>query len=150
MQTFKRTQTVYNFKNTCDNCFNDIEFPLLGDFTEGQLIFQTLDAQDFCIASLVNNLTFDFIIEALEKDKQLVFNRVDAKKILIFIADKLHNQGFALDYPICPICKKTPRHFNDNIRTNKRELNFVTWHNFENLTLTEKTKRVEEAIATIE
>ena len=146
MQTINKTQTLYNFRNTCYNCFNDIEFPLLGDFSYGELIFQTKDGQDFGIAVLIGNITFDFINETIKKDKELEHKKVDPQKILALVADKLNDKGFTAEYPICPICKKRQREFNDNIRTCKRELNFVTWHDFENLTSNDKIKRIKEAV----
>ncbi len=146
MQLDNKTQTVYNFKNTCHNCFNDIEYPLLSDFSYGELIFQTKDGQDFGIAVLIDNITFEFVVQTLKKDKELERKKVDPQKILTLVADKLNNKEFTTDYPICPICKKRQRHFNDNVRTTKRELNFVTWHDFENLTSDDKIKRIKEAI----
>ena len=149
MQVVNKTQTVYNFRNTCYNCFNDIEFPLLGDFSYGELIFQTKDGQDFGIAVLINNATFNFIIDTLKKDKELEHNKVDPQKILTLVADKLDNKEFTSDYPICPICKKRQRHFNDNVRTSKRELNFVTWRDFESLTPDDKMKRIKGAVLSL-
>lgn len=146
MQVDNKTQTVYNFKNTCYNCFNDIEYPLLGDFSYGELIFQTKDGQDFGIAVLIDNTTFDFINETIKKDKELEHKKVDPQKILALVADKLNDKEITDKYPICPICKKRQREFNDNIRTSKRELNFVTWHDFENLISDDKIKRIKEVI----
>ena len=149
MQVDSKTQTVYNFKNTCHNCFNDIEYPLLGDFSYGELIFQTKDGQDFAIAILIGNATFDFIIETIKNDEEIKNKKVDPQKILMLLADKLHDKEFTPDYPICPICKKRQRHFSDNIRTTNRELNFVTWLDFESLELNDKKKRIKEAVLSI-
>lgn len=146
MQVVNKTQTVYNFKNTCYNCFNDIEFPLLGDFSYGELVFQTKDGQDFCLAVLIDNPTFDFIVETLKNDKELKHKKVDPQKILTLVADKVNDKDFTTDYPICPICKKKQRQFNDNIRTSKKELHFATWSGFEKLTNDDKKKRIKEAI----
>lgn len=149
MQVDSKTQTVYNFKNTCHNCFNDIEYPLLGDFSYGELIFQTKDGQDFAIAILIGNATFDFIIETIKNDEEIKNKKVDPQKILMLLADKLHDKEFTPDYPICPICKKRQRYFSDNIRTTNRELNFVTWLDFESLELNDKKKRIKEAVLSI-
>jgi hypothetical protein len=35
------TWMAYNFRNTCHKCYNDIEFPLLGNLSDGEMIFQT-------------------------------------------------------------------------------------------------------------
>jgi hypothetical protein len=144
MQFDNQTQTLYNFKNTCHRCFNDIEIPMLGDFSYGELIFQTADGQDFCIAVLIDNPSFEFIVEALKNDPQLKHKKVDPQKVLTLVADKLNDKEFTAEYPICPICKKRQRHFNDNIRTSKRELHFTTWNDFEHLTNDDKLKRVRE------
>jgi hypothetical protein len=149
MRVDGKTRTVCNFKNTCHNCFNDIEYPLLGDFSYGELIFQTKDGQDFGIAVLFDNATFDFVIETLKNDKEMENNKVEPKNILALLADKLHDKEFTPDYPICSICKKRQRHFNDNIRTTKRELHFVTWLDFESLELNDKKKRIKEAALTM-
>ncbi|HRI20140.1 MAG TPA: hypothetical protein PLA68_04280 [Panacibacter sp.] len=144
MQVNNKTQTVYNFKNTCYRCFNDIEIPLLGDFAYGELIFQTKDGQDYFVAILIDNAIFDFIVETLTNDEELKHKKVDPQKILTLLADKINGIGFTTDYPICPICKRRQNHFNDNIRTTERELHFATWNDFENLTHDNKIKQIKE------
>ena len=83
MDIVNKARTVYNFKNTCHNCFNDIGFPRPGDFSYGELIFQTKDGQDFRIAELIDNKTFDFITTTLKSDKELKHKKEDAQKILV-------------------------------------------------------------------
>jgi len=144
MQADNKTQIVYNFKNTCHSCFNDIEFPLPGDFSYGELIFQTKDGHDFCIAVLIDNATFNFIIETLKYDKELKSKKADPQKILALLADKINGKEFTTDYPICPFCKKRQKHFNDNVRTSKRELHFATWNDFESMTPDNKIEQIKE------
>ena len=146
MDKIGKTQTVYNFKNTCHKCFNDIEFPLLGDFAYGEMIFQTNDAKDFYIAVLIDNKIFDFITKFLEHNKEFKNKKADPQKILALIADRVENKEFTTDYPICPTCKSILRIFGDNIRTTKIELSFATWTDFESLTLDDKMKRLEEVV----
>lgn len=99
-----KTRTVYNFLNTCNKCFNDIEYPLLGDFSYGELIFQTTDGQDFFLVELINNKTFDFICTFLKNKAGQKIRKADPQKILALLADKGKGKEFAIDYPICPIC----------------------------------------------
>ena len=146
MDKIAKTQTAYNFRNTCHKCFNDIEFPLLGDFAYGETIFQTKDAKDFYIAVLIDNKTFDFITEALEHNKEFKNKKTDPQKILALIADKVDNKEFTTDYPICPICKSRQRSFGDNIRTTKIELGFAKWTNFESLSQESKLTKLKEVI----
>ena len=146
MDKIGKTQTAYNFRNTCHKCFNDIEFPLLGDFAYGEMIFQTKDAKDFYIAVLIDNKTFDFVTEVLEHNKDLKNKKADPQKILALIADKVDNKEFTTDYPICPICKSRQRSFGDNIRTTKVELGFATWTDFESLSHERKLARLQEVI----
>jgi hypothetical protein len=141
-----KTQTAYNFRNTCQKCFNDIEFPLLGDFAYGEMIFQTKDAKDFYIAVLIDNKTFDFIVDFLENNKDFKGRRADPQKILTLIADKVDNKEFTTDYPICPICKARQKSFGDNIRTTKIELDFATWTEFESLSQENKLSKLQEVI----
>ena len=146
MDKIAKTRTAYNFRNTCHSCFNDIEFPLLGDFDYGEIIFQTKDAKDFYIAVLIDNKTFDFITEALEHNKEFKNKKADPQQILVLIADKVDNKEFTTDYPICPICKSRQRSFGDNIRTTKIELSFATWTDFESLSQEGKLTRLKEVI----
>lgn len=146
MDKIVKTQTIYNFRNTCHNCFNDIEFPLLGDFAYGEIIFQTKDAKDFYIAVLIDNKTFDFISEVLRDNKEFKNKKADPQKVLALIADKVGDKEFTTDYPICPICKARQKSFSDNTRTTKIELGFATWTDFENLSEDNKLKRLKEAI----
>ena len=67
------TRTVCYFKNECRNCLNTIKFPILSDFTYGELIYQTKDGKDFCIAQLPDNEIFDFITEFLKNDLELKY-----------------------------------------------------------------------------
>ncbi len=69
MQNPSKTITVFNFKNTCFRCFRRIEYPLLGDFLYGDLLFQTSDGQDFYYVQLLDNKTFKFICEFLDANK---------------------------------------------------------------------------------
>jgi hypothetical protein len=146
MNKIGKTQTAYNFRNTCHKCFNDIEFPLLGDFAYGEIIFQTKDGKGFYIAVLIDNKTFDFIADILENNKDFKSSKADPQKILALIADKVDNKEFTTDYPICPICKSRQSSFGDNIRTNKIELGFATWTDFESLSQESKLIRLQEVI----
>jgi hypothetical protein len=141
-----KTQTAYNFRNTCDKCFNDIEFPLLGDFAYGEMIFQTKDAKDFYIAILIDNKTFDFITEVLKHNTDFKSKKADPQKILALIADKVDNKEFTTDYPICPICKSRQRSYGDDNRTTKIELGFATWTDFESLSQESKLSKLKEVI----
>jgi len=53
---------------------------VLDDFSYGELIFQTIDGQDFCIALLIDNPSFEFIEEVLKNDKELKHKKVDPQK----------------------------------------------------------------------
>ena len=144
-KTFK-TKTAYNFRNTCHKYFNNIDFPILGDFAYGEVIFQTKDANDFYIAVLINNNTFDFITDTLKHNKEFKDKKADPQKILALLADKIENKEYTTDYPICPICKSRQRNFGDNIRTNKIELGVVTWMDFETLSQDDKLSKLHEVI----
>lgn len=142
----QRTRTVYNFKNTCQNCFNDIELPLLGEYSEGEVILQTKDGQDFYIAELIENTTFDFIVKALNDGVEIKREEADASKVLTLLADRINGKEFILDYPICPICKKRLTYFTDNLRTTQKGLRFATWTDFESLTRGEKINRIKKVV----
>ena len=144
MNNDNKTKTLYNFKNTCDKCFNDIEFPLLGDFAYGEMIFQTKDAKDFYIAVLIDNKTFDFVVNILKQDKAFQNKNLDPQKILALIADKVDNKEFTTDFPICLICKSRQQSFGDGNRTTQIELGFATWVDFENLSDKGKLSRLKE------
>jgi hypothetical protein len=146
MQVTNHTKTVYNFKNTCQKCFNYIEFPLLGDFSYGEIILQTKDAQDFYVAELINNETFNFIVEHLQGDKEPLQKKADAQKVLTRVADKPNGKEFSADFPICPICKNKQNHYSDNVRTSTRELLFVTWNDFQKLTKSDKVEQIRKAV----
>ena len=146
MDIITNTRTVYNFLNTCYKCFHDVEYPLLGDFSYGELIFQTTDAQDFFLVELIDNKTFDYVREFLKNKEGQKINKADPQKILAILADKINEKEFAIDYPICPNCKRRQNHFNDNNRTTQRQIGFATWTDFEGLTQENKTKRLEEII----
>jgi hypothetical protein len=146
MNKIAKTQTAYNFRNTCHKCFNDIEFPLLGDFAYGEMIFQTKDAKDFFIAVLIDNNTFDFITEVLQRSKDFQNKKADPQKILALIADKVDDKEFTTDFPICSICRARQRSFDDSIRTTQIELGFATWTEFESLSQEGKLSRLQEVI----
>ena len=146
MEKIAKTQTAYNFRNTCHKCFNDIEFPLLGDFAYGEIIFQTKDAKDFYIAVLIDNKTFDFIADILKTNKDFKSRKADPQKILALIADKVNNKEYTTDFPICPICKSKQRSFGDGNRTTQIELGFATWKEFESLSQESKLNKLQEVI----
>jgi len=146
MQVTNQTKTVYNFKNTCQNCFNDIEFPLLGDFSYGEMIFQSKDGHDFYLAQLIDNRTFNFILERLKVERELIAEKADPQKVLTLVADKPIGKEFSTDYPICPICKSKQNHYSDNIKTNTIELPFVTWNNFQQMTESDKIEQIKKAV----
>jgi hypothetical protein len=126
MDKVSKTRTVYNFLSTCYKCFNDIEYPLLGDFSYGELIFQTTDGQDFFLVELIDNKTFEFIREFLKSKAGQKISKADPQKILALLADKVNGKEFAIDYPICPNCKRRQNHFNDNTRTTQRQIGFAS------------------------
>jgi hypothetical protein len=143
MEKTEKIRTAYNFKNTCHQCFNDIEFPILGDFANGEMIFQTKDAKNFFIAVLIDNKTFDFIVDILQHKKEFETKKSDLHKILALIADRADNKEFTTDYPIC---KSKQLNYDDNIRTTKIELSFATWTDFENLSHESKLIKLKEVI----
>ena len=146
MDETSKTKTVYNFLNTCYKCFNDIEYPFLGDFSYGELIFQTTDGQDFFLVDLIDNETLDLVCNFLKSKTTQKINKVDPQKILALIAGKVNGKEFATDYPICPNCKRRQNRFNDNIRTTQRQISFVTWTNFESLTQENKIEKLGEIL----
>ena len=146
MHKTSKTRTVYNFLNTCYKCFNDIEYPLLGDFSYGELIFQTADGQDFFMVQLIDNKTFEFICEFLKSKLGQKISKADPQKILALLADKIDGKELAIDYPICPNCKRKQNHFNDNTRTTQRQISFASWTDFESLTQENKIEKLEEII----
>lgn len=108
------------------------------------MIFQTKDAKDFYIAVLIDNKTFDFVVNILKQDKAFQNKNLDPQKILALIADKVDNKEFTTDFPICPICKSKQRSFGDGNRTTQIELGFATWVDFENLSDDGKLSRLKE------
>jgi len=147
MDKINKTRTAYNFRNICHKCFNDIEFPLLGDFAEGEIIFQTKDAKDFYIAVLIDNKSLDFIIDFLKQDKNFKEdNTAVSQRMLALIADKVDNKELTTDFPICPICKSRQRSFGDGNRTTQIELRFASWSHFESLTQERKLIKLKEVI----
>jgi len=146
MSTVDKTRTIYNFRSFCFSCFNRIDIPLLGDFAYGEILCQTKDGQDFYIAGLLDNPTFDFITSNLTQLSNLTSNKIDPQKVLVLLADKPSGKDFTTDYPICPLCKKRKRYFNDNTRTSERQVGFVTWTNFESLTQDNKFEQFKETV----
>ena len=136
------TKTVYFFKNTCPHCYNDIEYPLLGDFSYGEIIFQTTNAQQFALAVLIDNNTFKFICDFLETSNS---KGVDPHYILARLADTLDGQEFT-SHTLCPICKHRQRNFMDNFRKRMQDIPFVTWHAFESITEENKGQLISEII----
>ena len=125
----KDIREVYFFKNTCYRCFNDFVYPSLGDFSYGELIFQTSDGQNFVIATLINNKSFDIIRDTL---KDIDNKKCDPQNVLAKLADPINGQEFTNE-TLCPICGHKQRLFSDDIKTTTKELAFATWENFESL-----------------
>ena len=146
MRRAERTRIVFNFKNTCQSCFNDIEFPLLGDFSYGETIFQTTDGQDFYIAILIDNASLDFVSTILKTDSELKQRKIDPQRILAILADKVDGKEFTIHYPICPICKHEIKHYSDDSKTGEKELPFASWNDFEKLTNDQKISLIKEAV----
>ena len=88
------TKIVYNFRNTCYRCFNDIEYPLLGDFSYGELLFQTIDGKDFYYVALIDNETFAFVCQYLKDNTQQKIKKLDPQKILALLQINLATKNF--------------------------------------------------------
>jgi hypothetical protein len=143
-----KTRSVYFFKNTCHNCDNDIEFPLLGNFADYEFLMQTIDGRDFCIGVIVDNPTFDFVDNNLQSKELADFERATTiRQILRLLADKMHNKEFSKSYPICPVCQKLQTSYNDDVRTVVRDLNYASWNDFDKLSLDGKLIRLNEVYA---
>jgi len=138
MRADRKTVMVYKFKNTCYRCFSIVEIPLLSDFSYGDLLFQTRDGQDFYYANLIDNLTFDLILNILGTNKDLQKNKIDAQQVLALLMDNPSGKEVFAGYLICPNCKRKQRHFNDNVRASLIEIPLATWHDFESLTEDDK------------
>ena len=123
-QEIQHKRTTYFWKGFCYRCFRTIEYPLLGDFSYGEHIYQTIDGQDFFIATLLDNEVVEQMKEVL-KGKEYKYG-----DILTQLADKPN--GIPLtSKPRCPKCRRklwiTPV---DNVKTSERDLGFVTWTEF--------------------
>ena len=138
-----KQRNIYYFQNTCNNCYNNIEIPLLGDFSYGELIFQTLDGKDFLIADLIDNKTFSKIEKITNESRN---NQIGSQKILTKLADPFKGKAYSETFPICPICRKELRRYNDNKKTTRHIINYVSWSEFENLSIEKQNKRIEELI----
>ena len=138
----EKNRFVYYYKNECPHCFNNIEYPLLGDFIYGELIFQTTDAQQFALAVLIDNVTFKFICDFLKTFKN---KNADPQEILARVADPLNDMEFITDI-ICPICRHKQRNYIDNFRKRLQEIPLVTWDNFENISEEDKLELISEII----
>ena len=143
MDVGKHTREIYFFRNTCHRCFNDVEIPSLGDFAYGELIFQTTNAQDFALVTLIDNKTFSFIINALETLKN---KKTDPQYVLARLADPLNGKEFTIDR-LCPICRHKQRHFVDYIKTSSKKLPFVSWNSFEDLNEENKIQLIKEIVS---
>lgn len=145
MDKTKTTRSVYLFKNTCNNCNNDIEFPLLGNFTDYEFELQTIDGKDYCIGVIANNPTFDFVDNYLQDKGIENFQRATyIRQILRSLADRIYNKEFSKYYPICPICQKLQTNYNDDVRTVIKDLSYASWNDFEKLSVDEKLMKLEE------
>lgn len=112
-------------------------------------ILQTRDGQDFFVAQLINNETFNFIVEHLQVDKELIQRKADPQKVLTLVADRPNGKEFTTDYPVCPMCKSRQNYYDDHVRTSTRELHFATWNDFERLTEKEKVEQIRKAVQAI-
>ena len=132
------------FKTRCLRCFRRVEIPLLSDFLYGTLLYQTADGQDFYIAEFVNNKTFDFVENELERNTHL--KNVDPQVILLLLADRPNAKNYSPHFPICPKCRKRLILYNDNEsnKTEFREIGYATWSNFEALSDTEKVEKIKQ------
>jgi hypothetical protein len=112
---------------------------LLGDFSYGEHIYQTIDGQDFFIAELLNNEVVDQTEQVLKGKKYKL------EDILTQLADKPNDIPLT-SKPICPKCRRklwlTPV---DNVKTSERDLGFVTWTKFLSKELRERQDLIEEA-----
>ena len=138
-----KSRSIYFFLNTCQNCANDIEIPLLGDFSYGEIILQTSDGKDFLVAVLIDNDTFGHIDQAIVKSGK---KNIDSQKILSKLADPFNGKTFTDSYPICPKCCSKLRHYNDDNKTTRHIINYATWNNFEALTVDRKAEKLSELI----
>jgi hypothetical protein len=146
MDSITETRKGYNFRNTCYSCFNDIEFPILGDFAYGEILLQTEDAKEFYIAVLIDNPTFSFISHILEQNTSFKSNKIPPQQVLALIADRVNNKKLSPNYPVCPVCKSRLRSFGDNNRTTEIELGYASWKDFEKLSGEDKIKRLQQVL----
>jgi len=146
MDRTSKTRSVYFFKNTCHNCNNDIEFPLLGNFADNEFLMQTIDGKDYCIGIIVDNPTFNFVDNYLQDKGVEGFQRATyIKQILRLLADRTYNKEFSKSYPICPICQKLQTSYNDDVKTIVRDLSYASWNDFDKLSLDKKLIKLKEA-----
>lgn len=82
----------------------------------------------------------------MKQNKELVHKETESQKVLALLADKINNKEFTTYYPICPICKAQLRMYGDSLRTNKIEIGYAAWTEFECLSESEKIERIKKAI----
>ncbi len=137
----ERENDIAFFTQTCTSCFNDVEIPVLGDFSSyGEMLYQTSDAKNFALVDLIHNPAFDLIRRTLRGYN--LHGRAEAdisQFILCAVSDPVGSQRYSIQYPRCPICTRMLTSWSDNRLTSRRTIASPSWTGF--LALNEK-KRV--------
>lgn len=137
---------AFSFRNTCPHCTASVEIPVLSDFSYGEIILQTKDGRDFCIAKLIGNSAYDFITHFLERSSDTKSHSIEAQQILAQVADQLNGKELTAEYPLCPNCQGKINRLSTEEQGEKMVLPETTWHVFEELSEPEKIQRIKDVI----
>jgi hypothetical protein len=136
------------FTQTCTSCFNDIEIPVLGDFSSyGETLSQTPDGKQFALVDLLDNPAFDLILNALEGHALDQRTRAYiAQSILCSVSDPVHGTRYSIEYPRCPLCGRMLQSWSDEHFSSRQRIDSPTWAAFLTLGEQDRTQLIDHLV----
>jgi hypothetical protein len=137
---------VTTVKAKCKSCGLNFSAPLLSDFSYGEFVYSSQNAQRYQYLFAINNMTWDFVQSVLTVDFKIKAKDTGGiiQRVMGLIADGDGKVDFYQNEKVlCPSCGRDAKIQDRDSLTGFAEIDEMTFDRFERLTTEEKKKEIE-------
>jgi hypothetical protein len=142
------THKVRFFSANCQTCGHRFSMPLLGDFSYGQFIFQGERQRVFGYLAALDEPAWEDIDARLRRAALLGNSPSSSEidhlhRVIAAAADSIAGQQL-VPLPVCPLCGARSVAYGDSDPQGIHEIPSVTFQQYQSLSDSERSRRVEQ------
>jgi len=147
----KKQYKIRFFEAKCNKCKNKFDMPLLSDFSSyGEFIVRNKTGSKFAYFETLTNSFWDevsnIIDEIIRNKKNSRITIAKRQRVISKCLDKINDEQFAIDKPICPKCKSKDINYGIGHPKGVKRIPYVSFNEFDKMNKLEKVELVERIL----